>query len=207
MGLHADPFGRNSAGPFASRRPAARTLRYDAAVRSGGDRMDGIIDNRDQGKTMNKVSLPLRLAAVVLAAVFAQGCSTATQLVGSKPGTTLEVRDVGKVELPQARKLSSKATGQHEFRAISADGQQMYGILPMRVNGGRMATSILFFAPALFIGGFRDVFHYYQFDPDAGTVGYKSDERDEWRFYKPSAAESERARQYFETGTPQGTGQ
>lgn len=148
---------------------------------------------------MERVLRSWQALALVLAALLVQGCSATTQFVAKSPGTTLEVGGSGRVELPQSRKMSSKATGQYEFRAMSADGKEMYGILPMRVSGGKMATSILLFAPALFIGGFRDVFHFYEFDPDNGTIGYKSREGDEWRFYKPTTAESDRSREYFRT--------
>jgi hypothetical protein len=101
--------------------------------------------------------------------------------------------------LPQERDLGSKATGQYEFVATSPSGQSMYGILPLHVSGTKMAGSILFFAPALFIGGFRDVLPYYQFDPDANELHYRNDPKDEWRLYKPLDIESRRAKAFFDT--------
>ena len=94
--------------------------------------------------------------------------------------------------------LDSKATGQHEFVATAPSGKVLYGILPLSVNGGKIAASVLFFAPALFIGGFRDVFPFYQLDPDAGLLRYKSDASEDWRMYQPTPAESNRAKQHFD---------
>ena len=83
------------------------------------------------------------------------------------------------------------------FESTTPGGRTLYGILPLKVNGGTMAASILFFAPALFIGGFRDVMPFYQFDPDANELHYRSTEKEEWRLYKPLNAEAERARAFF----------
>ena len=53
--------------------------------------------------------------------------------------------------------------------------------------------------PALFIGGFRDVYAFYQFDTGQKVLRYKSKPEDEWHVYTPINSESERARFYFET--------
>lgn len=140
-----------------------------------------------------------RLIMLVLLIVLLQACAAMTRFEPTQPGTTLLVRGTPQSELPRQQKLSSKATRQYEFKATSPSGTTMYGILPLRVNGGSMAMSILFFAPALFIGGFRDVFPYYRFDPDAGVLQYKVKGSEEWRSYDPSIAESERSRKYFES--------
>ena len=99
------------------------------------------------------------VAAIAIAALA--GCSTVTRLEGTAPGTTLAIRGSDRTELPRTENLSSKATGQYEFLATTPEGKKLYGLLPLKVNGGTMAMSILFFAPALFIGGFRDVFPFY----------------------------------------------
>jgi hypothetical protein len=56
----------------------------------------------------------------------------------------------------------------------------------------------MFFAPALFIGGFRDSLAAYRFDPKAGTLEYKRKLKDEWKLYRPTQAESARAEMYFQ---------
>lgn len=127
------------------------------------------------------------------------GCAATTHLEAVRPGTTLALHGAAQMALPQDRDLASKATGQYEFVATAPGGQSMYGILPLHVSGGKMAGSILFFAPALFIGGFRDVMPYYQFDPDSNELHYRSTDKEEWRLYKPLNAEAERARTFFAT--------
>jgi hypothetical protein len=137
------------------------------------------------------------LAATALAVLG--GCAATTHLEAVKPGTTLALHGVTQMTLPQDRDLASKATGQYEFVATAPSGQSMYGILPLHVSGGKMAGSILFFAPALFIGGFRDVMPFYQFDPDANELRYRSSETEEWHLYKSPKveAEAERAKTFF----------
>ncbi|WP_158080842.1 hypothetical protein [Pelomonas sp. KK5] len=126
-----------------------------------------------------------------------------SRLDAAAPGTKLSLSGgmASNAELPQQLPLASKATGQYLFKATSAGGQTMFGLLPLHVNGGTMATSILLFAPALVIGGFRDTYPFYQFDPDAGFIRYKMKEQDEWRMSKPTQAESDRARVFFEKGS------
>ena len=139
-----------------------------------------------------------RVLALVAVVMGLGGCAAVTRIEPATPGTTLALRGITGHQLPRDEKLGSKATGQYEFMASAPSGQTMYGLLPLRVNGGTMAVSILFFAPALAIGGFRDVFPYYQIDPEAGLVRYKIRETDDWRLYKPTAAEASRARSFFE---------
>lgn len=146
-----------------------------------------------------KISTRARIAALLVAAILLQACSNITRFEGATPGVTLALRTHGPIELPQEIDLASKATGQHEFKASSSNGQTMYGILPLKVNGKSMAASILLFAPALAIGGFRDPYAFYQIDPDAGVVRYKNKDDYEWRLFKPSNAESARTKQYFDT--------
>lgn len=134
---------------------------------------------------------------LLLSLVLLSGCSKMTRFEAPEEGSRLELLGRSGDALPRSEKLSSKSTGQHEFRAISADGREMHGILPLSVNGGKMAASILLFAPALFIGGFRDVFPYYEIDPVEQVIRYRNTPDEEWRIYVPSSAEKDRARNSF----------
>ncbi|CAN5453940.1 hypothetical protein BH11PSE11_BH11PSE11_02880 [soil metagenome] len=129
-------------------------------------------------------------------------CSTTSRLEGAAPGTTLAIKGIERIELPRTENLASKSTGNYEFMATAPDGKKVYGLLPLKVNGGTMAMSILFFAPALFIGGFRDVFPFYQVDPEKSAIRYKMNESDAWNDYVPLAAEAKRAQDYFDTLKP-----
>jgi hypothetical protein len=140
----------------------------------------------------------LRTTTIALLLVLLAGCAATTRFESPAAGSRLALHGHANDTLPRSERLSSKATGQHEFKATAAGGDVMYGILPLRVNGGKMAGSILFFAPALFIGGFRDVFPYYEIDPAARVIRYKSKANEEWRIYTPTTAEMERAQQSFE---------
>ncbi|HEY9108206.1 MAG TPA: hypothetical protein VIN58_16095 [Roseateles sp.] len=143
----------------------------------------------------------IRTGLIVLALAALQACSTVSpRFETTVPGATLALSKKEPVTLPANFEVDSKATGQHLFKVVAPGGREMYGLLPLRVNGGKMAGSILFFAPALAIGGFRDPFPFYEFDPENGTLRYKMTAEAEWRLFKPSEAEAERARTFFKTG-------
>ena len=146
---------------------------------------------------MNHVFSGTRLLALLLLATLAAGCSKMTRFESPEAGSRLEILGREGDELPRSVKLPSKATGQHEFRATAPGGEELFGILPLRVSGGKMATSIIFFAPALFIGGFRDVFPHYEIDPVEQVIRYRSNASEEWRVYVPNSAEIERAKASF----------
>jgi hypothetical protein len=146
----------------------------------------------------SKITLT-RLIVVAGALCVFGGCSTVTRLESADPGTTLAIKGIERTELPRTEDLKSKATGQYEFMATTPAGQKLYELLPLKVNGGTMAASILFFAPALFIGGFRDVFPFYQVDPEKNVLRYKMAEKEEWRQYQPLVAEAKRSKEYFDT--------
>lgn len=131
------------------------------------------------------------------ALVLLQACSSTARFDAVQPGTRLTVGDLAPVELPHTYDLGAKATGQHEFRVETPDGKSMYGILPLKVNGGRMAVSILFFAPALAMGGFRDAYANYKFDVERGEVLFQTGEGRDWRVHRVSEQESIRARARF----------
>lgn len=135
---------------------------------------------------------------VTAAVAVLSACSTMTRLEGATPGTTMALKGGTQTELPRSEDLQSKSTGQYEFMATGPDGKTFYGLLPLKVNGGTMAASILFFAPALFIGGFRDTFPYYQVDTEQNVLRYKVKETDEWRQYRPLDVEISRAKAHFE---------
>lgn len=140
----------------------------------------------------------VRCSIALAALVCVVGCAANSRLEGASAGTTLVIRGYERGDLPRTERLDTKATGQHEFMAEDENGQSLFGILPLHVNGAKMTTSILLFAPALFIGGFRDVFANYQVDVAEGVIRYRHGEADPWLDYRPTTAESERARSYFE---------
>ena len=147
---------------------------------------------------MNLLFRRVAITGVTVLLFSLAGCAATTSFTSSAPGSTLILSGQDGVELPRQQKLPSRATGQHEFKVETPKGDIFYGILPLRVNGKKMAASIALFAPALFIGGFRDVFPFYEIDPEARVIRYKSKVEDEWRVYTPTNAEIERARVAFD---------
>jgi hypothetical protein len=159
----------------------------------------------------SRITSATKLVALITCAAFLQGCVNMARLNATTPGTTMSIKGVDRKELPRTEELGSKATGQYEFMAVPPQGEPLYGILPLKVNGGKIVASIMFFAPALFIGGFRDVYGYYEIDPVTKTLRYKNTEEEDWHSYLPTKGESERAKAYFEalangcvTNTPSG---
>lgn len=43
----------------------------------------------------------------------------------------------------------------------------------------------------------REVYPYYEFDVENGVIRYKRNADDQWVSYKPTAAEQQRAKNYF----------
>lgn len=145
-----------------------------------------------------KISTTTRLVALLACVALLHGCTT-VQLNTTVPGSTLAIRGVGdKKALPRTEDLSSKVTGQYEFVATPPQGEPVYGILPLKINPGKIVLAALFFAPALVIFGFRDPYNTYEFDPTAKGLRYRYAETDEWRTYTPTESETERAKTYFE---------
>ncbi|HEY4081800.1 MAG TPA: hypothetical protein VGM81_13995 [Burkholderiaceae bacterium] len=145
-----------------------------------------------------RLSLAKRVALVGATASCLAACTTPTHLGTSAPHSTLVFKGLPHTELPRDEVLDSKSTGQYEFKATSAQGATMYGILPMRVNGKTMTLSILFFAPALALGGFRDPYALYEFDPDKNQVRYKNKAGDNWVTFEPTEEQSHRAMASFQ---------
>lgn len=146
---------------------------------------------------MSKV-ISSRLFLGLAALLALQACSSTARFESAPAAATLTVRGLKPVPLPHSFTLDSKATGQYEFQLQTAQNQSLYGILPLRVNGGRMALSILFFAPALPLGGFRDAHPNYLFDVERGEIRYLAEGSADWRVHKISGAESARAKAFFD---------
>jgi hypothetical protein len=156
-------------------------------------------DKTPEGSNMShQLSHATKLVALITCVAFLQGCTSTARLNTTTAGTTLAIKGVDRKELPRTEELGSKATGQYEFMAVPPQGEPLYGILPLKVNGGKIVASIMFFAPALFIGGFRDVYGFYEIDPGAKTIRFKNTEADDWHMYQPTVGESQRAKTYFE---------
>ncbi|WP_299021830.1 hypothetical protein [uncultured Photobacterium sp.] len=141
----------------------------------------------------NKISL------VAVGAIFAlSGCTASSVIQSNESGVNLTVNDQGSmlIEEPVSKTYSTTSFGQYKFKAAKEGKEPMYGLIPLKFNGGYLAADILFFAPAMFFN-LREVYPFYEFDLDAGVVKYKKNEEDEWLTYTPTEAEVQHAKDYF----------
>lgn len=143
--------------------------------------------------------MTIKSAALCCSVLLLLGaCSATTSLQTSQPDVVLKINKGGAISLndPFTKSYNTTSFGQFIFEA-SQDGEQpMYGLMPLKFNGGYLAADILFFAPAMFFN-LREVYPFYEFDTQEGVVRYKKKAADPWHTYTPTSAEIERARSYF----------
>lgn len=143
-----------------------------------------------------------RLLATCLTASLLGACSATTSFQSSDPAVTVKVNQDNTLALSQPiqRTYPTTSFGQYHFKAYKQGAEPMYGLIPLKFNGGYLLADILFFAPATFFN-LREVYPLYEFDTEAGVVRYKKKQQDAWMSYKPTAAETDRARKYFTSNT------
>lgn len=138
----------------------------------------------------------MRTPALTLAALLLSACSALTTLQATDKDVKLSIQEKALGTMPVKVDLKTTTFGNYEFRAVRADGKAMYGILPLKFNGGYLAMNILFFAPASFFN-LREAYPLYEFDIERNAVRFRATEAEAWMEMKPTAAEAERARKYF----------
>src|SRR5580698_8897919 len=143
--------------------------------------------------TMNRSKLPV---ALLIFSMLAAGCSATTNFEAAQQDTQLRVKSSSDTAVPRTDKFSTTSFGNYDFEATLNGHPPMYGILPLKFNGGYSAVDILLFAPATFFN-LREVFPYYQFDVASGVIRYKKNESDSWTTFTPPPHEAERAKAYF----------
>ncbi len=127
------------------------------------------------------------------------GCAASTNFESVQTGISLKINENPKFHIAENtnQTYSTTSFGQYKFKAEKEGVEPMYGLIPLKFNGGYLAADILFFAPATFFN-LREVFPYYQFDVEKNEVRYKKKESDEWMVYKPKPEEIQHAKKYFE---------
>ena len=138
-----------------------------------------------------------KFAIALCAAVSLCACSGTTTIRSVSSTDSVKIRKTTETTTPRTEEISTTSFGNYDFKVMTADNKTMYGLLPLRFNGGYLAPDILFFAPGLFFN-LRGVYKIYEFDAPNGVVKYKNHESDPWMEYKPSDAEASRAKMYFE---------
>lgn len=132
----------------------------------------------------------------VLAATLISACSSMASISAPDNSTTLVLRDKT-LELPASQDVRGTSFGNYEFKATDpAVSEPFYGILPLRMNGGHLATDIILFAPGMFFN-LRSAFPFYEIDARNGVVRYKNAKNDPWIEYKPKPEEVARAQGFF----------
>ena len=139
-----------------------------------------------------------RLLLTAVATSVLSACTATTSLRATDPELALAINKDAPVTLdsPVRRTYDTTSFGQYQFKATKPGMEPMYGLVPLKFNGGYLTADILFFAPALFFN-LREVYSIYEFDVAQGVVRYKKNEQDPWMSYKPTTAEAERAKKYF----------
>lgn len=139
----------------------------------------------------------LRCCLLLLVPLLA-ACAAQTSITSPDPGTRLNIRGT-ELELPARHSLRGTSFGNYEFKAEAPGKPPFYGILPLSFKGEHLAIDVLFFAPAAFFN-LRAAFPHYEIDVGAQQIRYRKKPEDPWTSVSPRAAESERARAYFEGG-------
>lgn len=126
------------------------------------------------------------------------GCTATTNFEAVQSDVSLRVNENPEFNIVNNsnHRYSTTSFGQYKFKAEKEGVEPMYGLIPLKFNGGYLAVDILFFAPAMFFN-LREVFPYYQFDIENNEIRYKKKKSDEWTIYKPKAEEVEHAKRYF----------
>ena len=124
------------------------------------------------------------------------GCSAHTTISSPSETARINLKDVSRDQSTVQETLPTTSFGNYEFEVVDDNKMPMYGILPLKFNGGYLALDILFFAPAAFFN-LREVHPYYEIDHDEGVVRYRDEKGGEWTTYTPTEEEAERARKYF----------
>jgi hypothetical protein len=102
--------------------------------------------------------LKIARSRLALGLVFFCACSATTTLQATQPNTEIKVKTGSEATAPTTESFKVTSFGNYEFEAKTAGHDPMYGILPLKFNGGYLALDIFLFAPATFFN-LREVFH------------------------------------------------
>jgi hypothetical protein len=137
-----------------------------------------------------------KVLSLAAAAFLISGCSALTTLNSTHPDVKLSIQKQSLGVMPVSVDLRTTTFGNYEFKATRGDGKSLYGILPLKFNGGYLAANILLFAPASLFN-LREVYSHYEFDLDKGVVKYRRAAGDAWSETRPTPEEAARAKRYF----------
>lgn len=136
---------------------------------------------------------------ITLSAILA-GCSAMTTITATQPNATVAIVKSAGNAAPRTESFATTSFGNYPFRAEAPGLEPFDGILPLKFNGGYLATDILLFAPAAFFN-LREVYAFYEFDVEKKQVKFKKTPEEEWSIYIPLQAETDRAKATFATAS------
>ena len=143
-----------------------------------------------------KSNMLTRSAICLSVALLFSGCAATTTFSNPSAQASLEVKESSSTQAFRTESFQTTSFGNYEFRAQAEGMEPLYGILPLKFNGGYLALDILFFAPAMFFN-LREVYPFYEFDLEKKIVKHRSKATDEWSTYVPLDAEKQRAKRHF----------
>lgn len=140
----------------------------------------------------------ITVVTIPMLSIFLLACSATTSLQSSNPDVTVKINKAAAISLQEPSTQTYKTTsfGQYIFEASKEGEEPMYGLIPLKFNGGYLAADILFFAPAMFFN-LREFYPFYEFDVENGVVRYKKNETAPWKTYTATTEEIERAKNYY----------
>jgi hypothetical protein len=138
----------------------------------------------------------LTIAIAITVLGLLSGCMATTMITTTPPGGTVHISSSDQTTTPRTETYPTRTFGNLEFRAQAPNQESLFGIVPLKFNGGYLALNILFFAPASFFN-LREVYSFYDFDLEKKVVKYKRNENDEWTVYTPTPAESNRGLEVY----------
>ena len=138
-----------------------------------------------------------KIVAIILSSALLACTSTAT-IRSTNGSSLLKVNNKTPINIGQKTKQTYPVTsfGKYKFKLTKKGRKPMYGIIPLKFNGGYLALDILFFTPAMLFN-LREAYPYYEFDIGKKVVKYKKRASDEWSSYKPTEPDIEQAKSYF----------
>lgn len=138
-----------------------------------------------------------KVAAIILSSTL-MACTSIVTIRSTDGPSLLKINNKSTINIGQKTQQAYPVTsfGKYKFKLTKKGRKPMYGIVPLKFNGGYLALDILFFTPALLFN-LREVYPYYEFDIRERVVKYKKRESDAWMLYKPTETDIEHAKSYF----------
>jgi hypothetical protein len=137
-----------------------------------------------------------KIVILIISATYfiLSGCTAMTSIRTTQPDVSLQIKDKSYSSTPVVDEFVVRTFGSVEFVA-KKDGRELYGLLPLKFNGGYLALDILFFTPAMLFN-LREVYPYYEIDFDKALIRYSKDNK-YWYDQKIFEEETVLAQQYF----------